>query len=104
LSGWSSSLISKIWRTVMNSKHWLVKFKICIITTAWRQRNSKHFLISSWWVISCKCISFLQDFVNFKSFKKIKAKELLKEGSKGADVNEGRFVLNIDVLITSQLL
>jgi hypothetical protein len=26
------------------------------------------------------------------------AKELLKEGSKGADVNEGRFVLNIDVL------
>jgi hypothetical protein len=39
-------------------------------------------------------------FVNFKSFstKKIKAKELLKEGSKGADVNEGRFVLNIDAL------
>jgi hypothetical protein len=24
--------------------------------------------------------------------------ELLKEGSKGTDVNEGRFVLNIDVL------
>jgi hypothetical protein len=33
-----------------------------------------------------------------KLFKKIKAKELLKEGSKGTDVNEGRFVLNIDVL------
>jgi hypothetical protein len=51
-------------------------------------------------MISCKYILFLQDcFVNFKSFfKKIKAKELLKEGSKGADVNEGRFVLNIDVL------
>jgi hypothetical protein len=31
-------------------------------------------------------------------FKKIKAKELLKEGSEGADVNESRFVLNIDVL------
>jgi hypothetical protein len=30
-----------------------------------------------------------------KLFKKIKAKELLKEGSKGTDVNvEGRFVLN----------
>jgi hypothetical protein len=43
--GWSSSLISNIWRTVMNSGHWLVQFKICIITTAWRQRNSKHFLI-----------------------------------------------------------
>jgi hypothetical protein len=34
-----------------------------------------------------------------KLFKKIKAKELLKEGSKGTDVNESRFVLNIDVLI-----
>jgi hypothetical protein len=45
--GWSSSLISKIWRTVMNSGHWLVQFKVCIITTAWRQRNSKHFLIWS---------------------------------------------------------
>jgi hypothetical protein len=33
-----------------------------------------------------------------KLFKKIKAKELLKEGSKGTDVNEGSFVLNIDVL------
>ena len=32
-----------------------------------------------------------------KLFKKIKAKELLKEGSKCADVNEGTFVLNIDV-------
>jgi hypothetical protein len=42
--GWSSSLISKIWRTVINSGHWLVQFKVCIITTAWRQRNSKHFL------------------------------------------------------------
>jgi hypothetical protein len=45
-------------------------------------------------MISCIYISFLQDFVNFKSFLiKIKAKELLKEGSKGADVNEGKFVL-----------
>jgi hypothetical protein len=43
-------------------------------------------------MISCKYISFLQDF------KKIKAKELLKEESKGTDANEGRFVLNIDVL------
>jgi hypothetical protein len=50
LGGWSSSLISKIWRTVMNSEHWLVKYKICIITTAWRQRNSKHFLI--WWFLA----------------------------------------------------
>jgi hypothetical protein len=30
LGGWSSSLISKIWRTVMNSGHWLVQFKVCI--------------------------------------------------------------------------
>jgi hypothetical protein len=33
-----------------------------------------------------------------KLFDKIKAKELLKEGSKGADINEGTFLLNIDVL------
>jgi hypothetical protein len=33
-----------------------------------------------------------------KLYKKIKAKELLKEVSKGADVNKGMFVLNIDVL------
>jgi hypothetical protein len=33
-----------------------------------------------------------------KLFDKIKAKELLKERSKGADVNEGKFVLNIDAL------
>jgi hypothetical protein len=33
-----------------------------------------------------------------KLFRKIKAKEGSKEGNKGADVNEGRFVLNIDVL------
>ena len=45
-------------------------------------------------MISCKYISFLQDFVNFKKlFDKIKTKELLKEGSKGADVNKGKFVL-----------
>jgi hypothetical protein len=42
-------------------------------------------------MICCKIyISFLQDFVNFKSsLRKELAKELLKEGSKGADVNEG---------------
>jgi hypothetical protein len=33
-----------------------------------------------------------------KLFDKIKEKKLLKEGSKGADVNEGKFVLNIDAL------
>ena len=33
----------------------------------------------------------------FRSFLRPWAKELLKEGSKGADVNEGKFVLNIDV-------
>jgi hypothetical protein len=45
--GWSSSVISKYvadCRSVVNSEHWLVKFEICIITTAWRQRNNKHFL------------------------------------------------------------
>jgi hypothetical protein len=91
--GWSSSLISKTWRTVMNSEHWLVKFKICIITTAWRQRNSKHFLI--WWFLA-KLIYFISArLCKFqKLFKKIKA----KEGSKDADVNEDRFVFNIDVL------
>jgi hypothetical protein len=42
---------------------------------------------------------FAARFCEFqKLFKKIEAKELVKEGSKGADVNEGMFVLNIDVL------
>ena len=49
-------------------------------------------------MISCKYISFLQDFVNLKSFLRKKVKELLKEGSKGTNVNKGKFVLNIDVL------
>jgi hypothetical protein len=41
---------------------------------------------------------FLQDFVNFKSFLRKKAKELRKEERKDAHVNESKFVLNIDVL------
>jgi hypothetical protein len=45
------------------------------------------------------CSHFLQDFVNFKRFlRKTGRKNRLKEGSKGVDVNEGKFVLNIDVL------
>ena len=52
-------------------------------------------------MISCKLqIYFI--FARFCKFQKlfdeIKAKELLKEGSKGADVNKGKFVLNIDAL------
>jgi hypothetical protein len=48
-------------------------------------------------------------FARFCKFKqlfsdKIKAKELLKEGSKGADVNEGLFVLNIDALFAFNTL
>ena len=39
-------------------------------------------------------LAFLQDFVNFK---KERAKESAKEGSR--DVNEGKFVLNIDFII-----
>ena len=35
-----------------------------------------------------------------KLVEKVKANERLKEGSKGDDVNEGNFVLNIDVLFT----
>ena len=31
-------------------------------------------------------------------FEKKRRKNRLKEGSKGADVNKGKFVLNIDVL------
>jgi hypothetical protein len=50
-------------------------------------------------MFSYKNISFWQDFVNFKSFlRKNKANEFLKEGSKGADINKGKFVLNVDVL------
>jgi hypothetical protein len=39
-----------------------------------------------------------------KLFDKIKAKELLKEGSKSADINEGKFVLNIDALFAFNML
>jgi hypothetical protein len=39
-----------------------------------------------------------------KIFDEIKAKELLKEGSKGAEVNEGKFVLNIDALFAFNIL
>jgi hypothetical protein len=39
-----------------------------------------------------------------KIFDEIKAKELLKEGSKGADVSEGKFVLNIDALFAFNIL
>jgi hypothetical protein len=34
----------------------------------------------------------------------MKAKELLKEGSKDADINEGKFVLNIDSLFAFNIL
>jgi hypothetical protein len=69
LGVWSSSLISKIWWTVMNSGHWLVQFKVCIITTAWRQRNSKHFLI--WWLINFLQIYFIfaRIFARFCKFQ-----------------------------------
>jgi hypothetical protein len=43
-----------------------------------------------------KYIVFLQDFANFKTF--LRAKNSLKEWSKVADANEGKFVFNIDVL------
>jgi hypothetical protein len=38
-------------------------------------------------------LAFLQDFVNFKSFLRKKGRK------KGADINEGKFVLNIDFII-----
>jgi hypothetical protein len=41
-------------------------------------------------------LAFLQDFVNFK---KGRAKESAKR--KGSDVNEGKFVLNIDFIFES---
>jgi hypothetical protein len=88
--GWSSSLISKIWRTVMNSKHWLFKFKVCIITTVRRQRNSKHFLI--WWLMNYDFLQIYFIFARFcefqKLFKKIKVKELLKKGVKAAKLTK----------------
>jgi hypothetical protein len=78
----SSSLISKIWRTVMNSGHWLVQFKVCLITTAWRQRNSKHFLI--WLLINFLQIYFIfaRIFARFCKFQKLSQKERAKESAK----------------------
>jgi hypothetical protein len=57
--GWSSSLISKY---AMNTKHWLVIFKIS-------------FRYSEITNISCKYISFLQEFVNVKSFLRGKSRK-----------------------------
>jgi hypothetical protein len=77
-NGWSSSLISKIWRTVMNSGHWLVQFKVCIITTAWWKRKNKHFLI--WWLINFLQIYFIfaRIFARFCKFQKLSQKEYAK--------------------------
>jgi hypothetical protein len=47
---------------------------------------------------------FARFFKFQKLFDKIKAKELLKEESKDADVNEGKFVLNIDALFAFNIL
>jgi hypothetical protein len=57
-------------------------------------------------MISCKYIYFIFAISRKfqKLFDKIKAKELLKEGSKGVDVNEGKFVLNIDALFAFNIL
>ena len=57
---------------------WLVKFKICIIV---RLHDDSKFAY-----ISCNYISFLQNFGNFKSFLRKKAKRLAKRVSKEADV------------------
>jgi hypothetical protein len=78
----------------MNSEHWLVKFKICIITTAWRQRKAN----ISWFDDFLQIYFIFARFCEFqKLFTKKEQKNRLKEGSKGADVNEGKFVLNINV-------
>jgi hypothetical protein len=79
---WSQNM----WRTVKNSEHWLVKFKICCcdwFDDKWWQRNNEHFLQIS------KYIVFFQDFANFKTFLRAKNRR------KVADVNEGKFVFNI---------
>jgi hypothetical protein len=67
---WSQNM----WQTVMNREHWLVQFKVYIITTAWRQRNSKHFLI--WWLINFLQIYFLfaRIFARFCKFQKLSQK------------------------------
>jgi hypothetical protein len=71
----------------------LVKFKMCCcdwFDDKWRQRNNEYFLQIS------KYIVFLQDFANFKTFLRGKNRlKRLKERSKVADVNEGKFVFNI---------
>jgi hypothetical protein len=59
----------------MNSEQLLVKYT----EFSWRQRNNKYF-----WQI----------YFIFARF----CNGLLKEGSKDADVNEGKFILNIDAL------
>jgi hypothetical protein len=82
----------------MNSEHWLVKFKICILRL---HDDSEVANISSfsWFGDFLQIYFIFARFCEFqKLFKKKERKNRLKEGSKGADVNEGKFVLNINVL------
>jgi hypothetical protein len=55
-----------------------VQLKGCIITTAWQQLNSKHFLI--WWLINFLQIYFI--FARFFKFQKLSQKERSKESAK----------------------
>jgi hypothetical protein len=72
----------KIWRTFMNSGHWLVQFKVCVIITAWRQRNSKPILIW-WWINFLQVYSiFARIFARFCKFQKLSQKERAKESAK----------------------
>jgi hypothetical protein len=53
----------------------------------------------SWFDDFLQIYFIFERFCEFqKLFKKTGRKNRLKEGSKGADVNEGKFVLNINVL------
>jgi hypothetical protein len=62
----------------MNSRHWLVQFKVCIITTAWRQRNSISWLINFLQIY----FFFARIFARFCKFQKLSPKETAKESAK----------------------
>jgi hypothetical protein len=77
----------------------LVQFKIGIITAAWRQRNQFDDFEQIYFIFARYRFCKFQ-----KIFDEIKVKELLKEGSKVADINEGKFILNIDALFAFNIL
>jgi hypothetical protein len=74
----------------MNSEHWLDQFKICIIT---KHDDSEIANYISWFdgLDSLQIYFIFARFCKFQKLFEEKGERIAIEGSKGADVNEGKF-------------